>query len=906
MATADEILEQMENNPELYAADQEEICTIDNDLRTITVPSGLQTVGVESDEDVRRLNFQMPKQYHEVDLSEFNIRINFMNANNQGDVYAVTDKQVSGDNITFSWLVGRNALAYRGDIRFIVCLKKADAEGVVQQEFNTTITQLTVLEGLETTEAVVAENPDVIEQILARLDELEENGGGSGTPGKDGVGIGRIEKTSTQELVDTYTIYLTDESTYTFTVTNGKDGNPGAKGDPGEDGITPTIGENGNWYLGETDTGKPSRGERGDPGQKGDPGEKGDPGQTGATPDIQIGTVQTLEPGRQATASMTGTPENPVLNLGIPKGEKGDPGEGSEAEPYTLPIMSDTQLGGGKAVEKTDEDVPVAVDSGTGQLFVPAYPELTKDVEVIMPEYTNKIPSSVDAEGGIYNKRGIKSGHSLNSSGSEIENPNTYTTGFIPVKKGDIIRIQDPGQSDFDTTLVMALYQQLTDSSQNIGKNVGDISGNELYGNVSISGNILTWNTSNIGYYFWENFSYLRATVHSADAIITVNEEIKETKKYEKHLIPDVKVSEENMTFDISHPSLSGKNVVVFGDSIIGMVRDSTSVTAYLSKYTGATVYNVGFGGCRMSVHPTNGYAAFSMWALSDAITSRNYDVQDAQVSSGEDYFSEQLSVLKSLQFDKVDYIVIHYGTNDFGGNVKIDDDGDLDNTSTLCGALRYSLDKIISKYPNIRIFVSVPIYRMWEEAGAEVYENTNSNTLSECVDALINVAIEYHLPVIDGYNALGINSNNANYYLSDGTHLSNSGREMFGNFIGGKLIEQGNSIFPNYPKDTSDASKITVEQMQNTDTEVTLPGSTPYDLYIFPEMAELAVTIADANTDVHFFFDSGATATVFSLQSQDRERIYTDAYSIDANMRYEVSVLHNVAYIKGVSMSET
>ena len=72
---------------------------------------------------------------------------------------------------------------------------------------------------------------------------------------------------------------------------------------------------------------------------------------------------------------MSGTPENPLLNLGIPKGEKGDPGEGSEAEPYELPIMSDTQLGGGKAVTKTDEDVPVAVDPETGQLFVPTYPE---------------------------------------------------------------------------------------------------------------------------------------------------------------------------------------------------------------------------------------------------------------------------------------------------------------------------------------------------------------------------------------------------------------------------------------------------------------------------------------------------------------------------------------------------
>lgn len=163
------------------SAEETEICTIDNGLRTITIPSGLQTVGVESDEDVRRLYFQMPKQYHEVDLSGFNIRINFMNANNSGDVYAVTDKAISGDNITFSWLVGRNALAYKGNIRFIVCLKKTDAEGVVQKEFNTTLAQLTVLEGLETTEQVIQENPDIIEQILVRLDDLEENGGGGGT-----------------------------------------------------------------------------------------------------------------------------------------------------------------------------------------------------------------------------------------------------------------------------------------------------------------------------------------------------------------------------------------------------------------------------------------------------------------------------------------------------------------------------------------------------------------------------------------------------------------------------------------------------------------------------------------------------------------------------------------------------
>ena len=46
-------------------------------------------------------------------------------------------------------------------------------------------------------------------------------------------------------------------------------------------------------------------------------------GAIGATPDMSIGTIQTLEPSDQATASITGTAEAPVLNLGIPKGQVG-------------------------------------------------------------------------------------------------------------------------------------------------------------------------------------------------------------------------------------------------------------------------------------------------------------------------------------------------------------------------------------------------------------------------------------------------------------------------------------------------------------------------------------------------------------------------------------------------------
>ena len=169
-------------------------------------------------------------------------------------------------------------------------------------------------------------------------------------------------------------------STDTGKPSRGADGTPGATGAPGKDGapgadgkdgITPTIGKNGNWYLGSTDTGKPSRGAGGTPGAAGASGKDGSPGadgkdgitpaigengnwylgntdtgkpsrgENGAVPDIQIGTVTTLPAGSDATASMGGTAENPLLNLGIPKGADGQ-GGGSGGTDISLGLTSAT------------------------------------------------------------------------------------------------------------------------------------------------------------------------------------------------------------------------------------------------------------------------------------------------------------------------------------------------------------------------------------------------------------------------------------------------------------------------------------------------------------------------------------------------------------------------------------
>lgn len=50
-------------------------------------------------------------------------------------------------------------------------------------------------------------------------------------------------------------------------------GDTGAAGKDGADGVTPHIGENGNWWIGNTDTGVSAKGKKGDVGPQGPPGE---------------------------------------------------------------------------------------------------------------------------------------------------------------------------------------------------------------------------------------------------------------------------------------------------------------------------------------------------------------------------------------------------------------------------------------------------------------------------------------------------------------------------------------------------------------------------------------------------------------------------------------------------------
>lgn len=149
---------------------------------------------------------------------------------------------------------------------------------------------------------------------LIALAELKGEPGEKGEPGADGApgqngadgapGADGFSPTATaSETTYGARITITDKNgTTEAQVLNGKDGRDGADGQPGRDGtdgapgrdgvdgqpgkdgtdgITPTIGDNGNWFLGATDTGISAKGVKGNTGDKGEKGDTGPQGPAG-------------------------------------------------------------------------------------------------------------------------------------------------------------------------------------------------------------------------------------------------------------------------------------------------------------------------------------------------------------------------------------------------------------------------------------------------------------------------------------------------------------------------------------------------------------------------------------------------------------------------------------------------
>lgn len=248
---------------------------------------------------------------------------------------------------------------------------------------------------------------------------------------------------------------------------------------------------------------------------------------------------------------------------------------------------------------------------------------------------------------------------------------------------------------------------------------------------------------------------------------------------------------------------LKGKKIVNFGDSIFGNFYTPEDISSFLAQYTGAEVYNCGFGGSMMSTHYNANYALFSFYNLVDAIVSEDWTAQDAALASqwsNPETYPARLATLKGIDFSEVDFITVAYGTNDWNNASDIDNPLNPKDVTTYCGAFRYAVEKLLTAFPQLRIFACTPIFRTRLDANYDVIEysdtwvNADGKTIPDFAAALKDVCAEYCLPCVDNYWQLSVNKCNRTLYYrpNDGTHPSVAGRQRIARNIADALTAAG------------------------------------------------------------------------------------------------------------------
>ena len=147
------------------------------------------------------------------------------------------------------------------------------------------------------------------------------------------------------------------------------------------------------------------------------------------------------------------------------------------------------------------------------------------------PSYTNLLPSSTDTDGSIYNGVGWEKGYRLGSNGAPSGQNDSYLTGFIPIKFGDVVHLKNVKWQNGVTTGLNSGNQRISFYDANkahlgqanaIGLG-GTLSGVKDANNIWTQFTVKNWSGVDVGSaaYFRLNCAEI-----SGDSIITVNEEI--------------------------------------------------------------------------------------------------------------------------------------------------------------------------------------------------------------------------------------------------------------------------------------------------------------------------------------------------------------------------------------------
>ena len=246
--------------------------------------------------------------------------------------------------------------------------------------------------------------------------------------------------------------------------------------------------------------------------------------------------------------------------------------------------------------------------------------------------------------------------------------------------------------------------------------------------------------------------------------------------------------------------------VVIFGNDTFGDNTDGVSVVKLLQENSTATIYDCTFPGsymCTMteggpgeSGYPEDWFCLYWLWEC-----TKNGDLKEQKAAMDrmegidKELYKEHLKTLESIDFNKVDFILLCYDAHDYLMGHPYYAIGDEYNPVGMNGVLYGINEKVRGNYPGIQLALVSPSYCYAVDKNGKKGGNLvkiKGQTLADVLMFLKTRTIDFGIAYVDDYFGVKINEDTADLYLVTDNVVPNlEGKKLIAAHVLNKVLRR-------------------------------------------------------------------------------------------------------------------
>ena len=221
--------------------------------------------------------------------------------------------------------------------------------------------------------------------------------------------------------------------------------------------------------------------------------------------------------------------------------------------------------------------------------------------------------------------------------------------------------------------------------------------------------------------------------------------------------------------------------------------RSSTGLSSLIAAKTDSVIYDCAFpnssAACKYPVYnPEYTRDHFNLYYVAECFRNGEFTAIASIANDEPDpIYAQTVEVMKTVDMDKVDIIIIMYDSTDYNQGTPSDNPDNPYDVTAFTGGLRTTINNIKNTWPYIRIFVMSPTYAQYMDEDGELHNGTTTDlgngTLNHYLVKESDAAMDCGVSFIDNYFGT-INEDNYKEYMTDHMHYNDAGREKLADRI--------------------------------------------------------------------------------------------------------------------------